>query len=283
MLLDFYSDKSRDPSYGYILTSVLFVILFIRSFFNNHGQDDIYYDVTLNYSSLYGAIYTKVLSIGESVKGSIGAGRILNFLSTDTTFIAEVLSMFHNIWLAPLHLVISLILLYLQVEWCAFIGVGMILLFASLQVFVMGSFVYNKIANQVETDRRTKLLQEFLEGIRIIKYYAWERFANKKVGEVRDRELYQMEYGLILRTIHEFIMNAIPIATMLVVFVIYSTAIGTLTVSKVFTVISIFSVLRPPMYTFITSLITVAQAKASVDRVTMFFKIVDEFKVIPAY
>ena len=145
---------------------------------------------------------------------------------------------------------------------------------------VMNSFVRNKIANQVETDNRTKLLQEFLEGIRIIKYYAWERFAYSKIEEVRIREIGQMEYGLLMRTIHEFIMNAIPIVSMIVVFSVYSIAIGTLTVPKVFTIVSIFGVLRPPLALFITSIINLAQTKASIDRVTKFFDIVASYEVI---
>lgn len=105
----------------------------------------------------------------ESVKGQIGAGRVVNFISTDSTFIAEALSLFHSIWQGPINLIIACVLLYLQVEWCAFIGFAIIFFFASIQVMLMGSFARNRTANQVETDNRTKLLQEFLEGIRIIK------------------------------------------------------------------------------------------------------------------
>jgi len=279
LLLDFYSDKTQPAYNGYIITAVLFGLLIIRTFFYNHGLDNVNYTITLNYSSLHGAIYAKSLHIFESIKGSIGAGRILNFISTDTTFAAEVISMIHNLWSSPLHLCVSIYLLYREVSWVAFVGVGMILFFSCCSMFIMGAFVRNRIANQAETDRRTKLLQEFLEGIRIIKYYAWEKFVYKRVEAVRDRELGQMEYGLLMRTLHEFFMNCVPVVTMLVVFVVYSTVISDLTLRKVYTVISLFSILRPPLFMFITSAIYIAQAKASIDRLATFFNIVDEFPV----
>ena len=280
MLLTFYSDPTQPSSQGYIISSILFGLLLIRAFFYSHGQNNIFYDITLNYSSFYGAIYKKVLRMRETVKGQIGAGRIVNFISTDSTLIAEALNLFQNVWPLPISLIIACVLLYLEVQWCAFVGLGLILLLASIQCMVMNSFVRNKIANQVETDNRTKLLQEFLEGIRIIKYYAWERFAYSKIEEVRIREIGQMEYGLLMRTIHEFIMNAIPIVSMIVVFSVYSIAIGTLTVPKVFTIVSVFGVLRPPLALFITSIINLAQTKASIDRVTKFFDIVASYEVI---
>lgn len=88
-----------------------------------------------------------------------------------------------------------------------------------------------------------------------------------------------MKYGLVLRTLHEFIMNIIPVVSMLVVFAVYSFAIGSLTVPRVFTVVSIFGVLRPNLYTFIISVINVAQAKASIERLSIFFKIVASYEV----
>ena len=124
MLLTFYSDPTQPSSQGYIISSILFGLLLIRAFFYNHGQNNIFYDITLNYSSFYGAIYKKVLRMRETVKGQIGAGRIVNFISTDSTFIAEALNLFQNVWPLPISLIIACVLLYLEVQWCAFVGFG---------------------------------------------------------------------------------------------------------------------------------------------------------------
>lgn len=273
MLLDFYTDFSKPNYYGYVVTSVFVVLLLIRTLMINHGNDLINEGVTTSYACLYTALYRRLLHLVESTKGVIGTGRIVNFFTTDSTFVADMLNMINNVWVAPLHLIISVTLIYLQVEWAAFICVGMIVIMIFVQSLVMGAFIRNRFANQRETDKRTKLLQEFFEGIRIIKYYAWERFAHKRVLEVRDREINEMTTALYLRALYEFIAMILPIFAMLITFAIYATYIGTLTVTKVFTVISLFRILQMPLWLFVSSVIMLAQSKASRLRMEKFFEL----------
>ncbi len=271
MLLEFYADPTMPNNYGYIVTTVFMFMLIIRTLMINHGNDWINREVTTCYASMYMAVYKRLLLMAESTKGLIGAGRIINFFTTDSMFIADFMNMINNLWVAPFHLVISMTLLYLQVKWCAFVGLVMILIMGVLQSLVMGAFIRNRFANQRETDKRTKLLQEFLEGIRVIKYYAWERFAYSRVGAVRQREIKEMSTALYLRTLYEFIVTLLPVLTMMTVFALYASFVGDLTVAKVFTVISLFKILHMPMWIFVTAVILFAQTKASVRRVGKFF------------
>ena len=39
------------------------------------------------------------------------------------------------------------------------------------------------------TDQRVRLTTEVLQGIRLIKYYAWESFDTGQIAKVREREL----------------------------------------------------------------------------------------------
>eukprot|EP01022_Parablepharisma_sp_SALTPOND_P032721 TRINITY_DN860_c0_g1_i1.p1 TRINITY_DN860_c0_g1~~TRINITY_DN860_c0_g1_i1.p1 ORF type:complete len:1395 (-),score=158.52 TRINITY_DN860_c0_g1_i1:4121-8305(-) len=273
LLLEFYSDLSMPNYYGYVISSALVGLLIVRSLMINHGNDYVNQSVTTTYASLYTALYKRLLHLIESSKGVIGAGRIINFFTTDSTFVAEMLNMVNNVWVAPMHLIISVVLIYMQVKWVAFICVGMIIIMAILQSLVMGAFIRNRFANQRETDKRTKLLQEFLEGIRIIKYYAWERFAHARVGEIRKREIKEMSTALYLRTLYEFLVIIMPVFTMLIVFSLYATYVGELTVAKVFTVISLFRILQMPIWTFVTAAILLAQSKASMMRIDKFFSL----------
>lgn len=269
--MEYYSDRSQPEYYGYVITSVLVVLLFFRSFLVNHGTDYINEGVTKTYAAMYSSIYNRLLVLKESSKGTIGSGRIYNFFITDATFVADVLNMINNLWVAPFNLIVAMILLYMQVEWCAFLGVGMIVVMAFVQAMVMGKFIQNRFQNQAMTDIRTKLLQEFLEGIRVVKYYAWERFAHARIGEVRRKEIQVMSTALYLRILYEFLVLVLPIFTMVMVLSVYATAVGQLTVAKVFTVISLFKILQMPLWTFVTALICVLQVKASLQRVAKFF------------
>eukprot|EP00829_Urostomides_striatus_P002008 TRINITY_DN1216_c0_g4_i1.p1 TRINITY_DN1216_c0_g4~~TRINITY_DN1216_c0_g4_i1.p1 ORF type:complete len:459 (-),score=35.35 TRINITY_DN1216_c0_g4_i1:43-1419(-) len=273
LLLEFYTDYSKPDSYGYTISAIFVGILIFRTFMINHGNDYINKGVIKSYASMYSSIYKRLLGLIESSKGVIGSGRIVNFFTTDATFIAEILNMLNNVWTDPLQIIITMVLLYLQVEWCAFIGLGMFILMGIFQSMIMGVFIQGIFAIQKETDSRTKLLQEFLEGIRIIKYYAWERFSHSRIEQVRNREIAGMGRQLTLRTLYEMIAIAVPIFTMLIVFAVYSTAIGTLSVAKVFTVISLFKILQMPLWTLVTALILLAQTKASMTRVEKFYSL----------
>ena len=41
----------------------------------------------------------------------------------------------------------------------------------------------------VHKDKRTRLINEILNGIKVLKLYAWENAFEKTVGEVRDKEV----------------------------------------------------------------------------------------------
>ena len=152
-------DNDKEDWYGYVITTILVVLLIVRSLMINHGNDYINQGVTTTYASLYTSLYRRLLHLIESSKGVIGSGRIINFFTTDSTFVAEMLNVINNIWVAPLHLIICVILLYLEVEWCSFICVGMVVVMGLLQSLVMNAIVRNRFASQRETDKRTKLLQ----------------------------------------------------------------------------------------------------------------------------
>lgn len=265
----------KDGNDGYVYASILVVVLIVRSFLINHGLDYVNEGVTATYASLYTSLYKRLMHLIESSKGIIGAGRIINFFTTDSTFSAEMLNIVNNIWLAPVHLIVCIYFMYEEVEWCAFLCIGMILIMFILQGLIMNALVRNRFANQRATDKRTKLLQEFLEGIRIIKYYAWERFAYSRVEVVRNEEIKEMSIALRLRTLYEFVAMVLPVATMLVVFSIYSSSVGELTTPKVFTVISYFRILRNPLWMFAAAAIQFVQARASLMRISHFYKLTD--------
>jgi ATP-binding cassette, subfamily C (CFTR/MRP), member 1 len=46
--------------------------------------------------------------------------------------------------------------------------------------------VKNKMANAENTNARGGIIQELLPAMKLVKYYAWERFFEAKVNHVRD-------------------------------------------------------------------------------------------------
>lgn len=59
-------------------------------------------------------------------------------------------------------------------------------------------------------DERTSMISEILNGIKVIKLYAWEPPMEKVVTGLRDRELFCIEKGGLLRTVSDMLNSAAP-------------------------------------------------------------------------
>ena len=98
------------------------------------------------------------------------------------------------------------------------------------------------------TDARVKLMNEVLTGIRVIKYYCWEKPFKGKIDEIRNAELklhtkmtYLMNSGI------DLLITLVPQLVPLACFSLYPSVMGKpLTSSVAFTSISLFSILQMP-------------------------------------
>lgn len=70
---------------------------------------------------------------------------------------------------APLQIIICLILLVLNLGWSALPGFGIFFVVTPIQTLAMKQMFAIRKAAMVWTDKRSKLLQELLGGMRIIK------------------------------------------------------------------------------------------------------------------
>lgn len=92
-------------------------------------------------------------------------------------------------WTAPVQLAICLILLILQIGPSALVGFALFVILTPTQTVIMKQlFVYRR-KSMMWTDKRAKLLQELLNGMKILKYNAWETPYLERIGEYRSQEM----------------------------------------------------------------------------------------------
>ena len=99
-----------------------------------------------------------------------------------------------------------------------------------------------------KTDARVKLMNEVLTGIRVIKYYCWEKPFKGKVHDIRQVELKNTEkMAWIMSAGVECMMGLIPNIVPLVCFSLYPSVMGKpLTSSVAFTSFTLFNMLQMP-------------------------------------
>jgi len=92
-------------------------------------------------------------------------------------------------WTAPIALFICLALLIVELGPSALAGFAVFVLFLPLQGMVMGQLFKIRGLGMEWTDKRVKLLQELLGGMKIIKFFAWEIPYLEKLAKYRKTEV----------------------------------------------------------------------------------------------
>ena len=94
--------------------------------------------------------------------------------SSDTGQIQRFLFFLNNIALALPTIMVALALIYQQVGPATFVGLALMIVLTPASGAIFGILQKVRQAKVKVTDRRVKLMNEVLQGIRILKYYAWQ-------------------------------------------------------------------------------------------------------------
>merc|ERR1719218_344433 len=113
------------------------------------------------------------------------------------------------------------------------------LLAKRMQKFVM--------ATMKARDARVKFTNELLQGIRIIKLFAWEETLLLRLREKRETELLAVRDNMLMSGLFGFVFTATPLIVTSATFVVYAALGNTLTAATAFTSLSLFNILRFPL------------------------------------
>jgi ATP-binding cassette subfamily C (CFTR/MRP) protein 1 len=196
---------------------------------------------------LINKIYRKSLMLSPAARQLTSTGQIVNMFSNDTQQIQRFMFFLNNCVLAPPTIGICMYLIYRLIGNATFVGLG-------LMVFVMpfNGFIFdalNKVRKRkvIETDKRVKLMNEILNGIRIIKYYAWEISFTGKVRELRMKELELLKMlAYITAVAFSITLMAVPIFLPVLIFYTYVRLGNDLTAATAFTTLSLFNLMQFP-------------------------------------
>ncbi|PVG03951.1 hypothetical protein CPB86DRAFT_748462 [Serendipita vermifera] len=221
-------------------------------------------------STIIGQIFRKALRLSGKSRVEHSPGKITTMLSTDTTRLDFALGFCHSVWVSPLMIILALGLLIDNLGYSALVAVGVLVLGFPIQgILVKGIFMSRKKGIKI-TDARVRLLQEVIQGIRLVKIYAWETLYGHKVDELRRAELKKVRSTSIFRSSMISITGFIPILASILAFITYSLTGHELDAAIIFSSLQLLNVLRMPliMLPFVFSLCT--DAVVSLGRVSKF-------------
>ncbi|XP_073129277.1 ABC transporter C family member 2-like isoform X2 [Henckelia pumila] len=116
------------------------------------------------------------------------------------------------------------------------------------------------------TDKRIGLMNEILAAMDIVKCYAWENSFQANVLSVRNEELSWYRKAQLLGALNSFMLNSIPVVVIIVSFGAFTLLGGDLTPARAFTSLSLFAVLRFPLFMLPNMITQVVNANVSLKR-----------------
>ncbi|CAH1801693.1 unnamed protein product [Owenia fusiformis] len=258
---------------GYVLSIILFLATVLQNtFLQSHFYLVIREAVRLK-GALQAMIYKKTLRLSgwTMSSGEMTQGQIVNHVSTDCFHLQMMFFLFHFVWTMPIQIAITMFLLYNVLGSSALIGGSIILLISPIQYKVAAVIANIQKQTLEKSDLRLKQCNEMLQGIKLLKLYAWEILFCEKVQETRMAEVRLLLKGALLCAFTLFITEGTPLLVTLVTFTIYPYIQNEpLTASKAFASLALFNILALPLFLFPVLVNTLVNAKVSNERILPF-------------
>jgi ATP-binding cassette subfamily C (CFTR/MRP) protein 1 len=111
----------------------------------------------------------------------------------------------------PLQLIIALVLLYQQMQLSIIPGVVLLLIMIPINLFLQRIQKKLTAKQMTVTDQRIKIMNEILNGIRVLKLYAWEMAFVRSITHIRKQELRYIRQDAIVSALSNLLWTFTPI------------------------------------------------------------------------
>ncbi|KAF7731738.1 hypothetical protein EC973_008252 [Apophysomyces ossiformis] len=201
------------------------------------------------------------------------AGTILNLMSTDTTRISDFCRMWYTSVSAPIELAAGIWLLYQLLGFSCI--VGLMVLVVTLPITHVTAKLFAKTNSRImeSRDKRVNMMNEVLQGIRQVKFFAWETNWEKRIAEIRNIELRHLRTGYMCEALFEWLWQGTPILVSIASFSAFVKLQGEeLSAPIAFTAIAVFNELRFALNALPEVFIEALKALISVRRIETFLE-----------
>ncbi|XP_047210875.1 multidrug resistance-associated protein 4 isoform X1 [Girardinichthys multiradiatus] len=216
-------------------------------------------------------IYKKALCLSSSAMGKTTTGQIVNLLSNDVNKFDEVTIFLHYLWVGPLQAAAVVGLLWDEIGPSCLVGMAVLLFLMPTQTMFGRLFSKFRSKTAALTDSRIRTMNEVVSGMRIIKMYAWEKPFAALVSEVRRKEISKIMKSSYLRGLN---MASFFCASKIIVFVTFTLYVllgNTISASRVFVTVSLYTAVRLTVTLFFPSAIEkLFESRVSIKRIQEF-------------
>ncbi|KAG2801319.1 ABC transporter C family member 10, partial [Phytophthora cactorum] len=216
-------------------------------------------------------IYDKALKLSSEARQEYTTGEVLTLMSVDTERVFHFVA--HGPWLVmgPLGFAISIMLVGVLFDFYSSIA-GALVLIVVMTLSVQQGERIAKLQKQLlkVIDERVKVMSEALQGIRVMKFYAWEDSLAQRVDKLRLREVALLRKFHLYQVINTVMLFVTPTYLSGVTLGLYMLIRNDITVVQAFTLIAMVNICRTALNQLPQSIGDYSKAKISFARIDQF-------------
>ncbi|XP_036051186.1 canalicular multispecific organic anion transporter 2 [Onychomys torridus] len=272
ILIRFISDPTAPTWWGFLLAGLMFVSSMMQTLILHQYYHCIFVMALRIRTAIIGVIYRKALVITNSVKRKSTVGEMVNLMSVDAQRFMDVSPFLNLLWSAPLQVILAIYFLWQILGPSVLAGVAVIVLLIPLNGAVSMKMRTYQVQQMKFKDSRIKLMNEILNGIKVLKLYAWEPSFLEQVEGIRQGELQLLRKGAYLQAISTFIWVCTPFLVTLITLGVYVCVDenNVLDAEKAFVSLSLFNILKIPLNMLPQLISGLTQASVSLKRIQDF-------------
>ncbi|KAH9413433.1 Mrp-4p [Dermatophagoides pteronyssinus] len=265
--------SSEEPIWhGYFIAALFFLTALIQSFFLNYYFYIMFVIGMRLRTSFISAIYRKALTLSNASRKQTTTGEIVNLMSVDAQRFVDVLPFLNLIWSSPLQIALTVYFLWMELGPSVLAGLAVMVLMIPINGFISSYQRRLQMKQMKKKDERVKVINELLNGIRVIKLYAWEVPFIQKVSNIRNSEIDYLKKNGYLHSVTSFLWTCAPFMVSFVTFAIYvlSSKDNVLDPQKAFVSLSLFNLLRFPLSMLPMLISMLVSCSVSITRLNRF-------------
>ncbi|XP_076227007.1 multidrug-Resistance like Protein 1 isoform X2 [Nomia melanderi] len=271
LLIRFIED--RDSMWkGYLLAVILLVTATFQTLILSQYFHRMFLLGLRIRTALIAAIYRKALRMSNAARKESTVGEIVNLMSVDAQRFMDLTAYINMLWSAPLQIILALYFLWEQLGPAVLAGLAVLLILIPVNILITNRVKTLQIRQMQSKDERVKLMNEVLNGIKVLKLYAWEPSFEEQILKIRTKEIEVLKEAAYLNSGTSFIWSFAPFLVSLVSFATYVLIDeeNRLNSTVAFVSLSLFNILRFPLSVLPMMIGNIVQAWVSVKRINKF-------------
>ncbi|CAL5066979.1 unnamed protein product [Urochloa decumbens] len=271
--VSYLNESPRSTKRGYLLVLAFVVAQLVEGLSSRHLLFRSQQLGVRVRAALIAIIYQKGLSLSSQSRQGSSSGELINVVNLDAECVGDFNWSMHELWLLPVQITLSMIILYSTLGLAAFAALAATVL-TMLANIPLGRIEQNYQEKTMNTkDARMNAMSEILQNMHILKLQGWELIFLSKIKDLRKVEMNWIKKYVYSSSMLMSVFFGAPAFVAMITFgacILFGIPLET---GKVLSALATFRQLQGPIHSLPDSISSIISTKVSLDRICSFLRL----------